>query len=162
MAPSTWLKRLCSAPGKTRNAKPSWWMKRSRCTGRLLISADSRASARMNPWTGSRSDSGAVSASGKGSVQARPVGQVPEGAQDVHHLFAAAQDRQDGQPALRQRLDQELELAEHGHVELGGDAIDQLLERAVLAELLDLVAAQREALAQLAGQLADVGEDLLA
>src|SRR4028119_637194 len=130
MAPSTWLNRLCSAPGKTRKAKPSWWMKRSRCTGRLLISAASSGSARMNPWTGSRSESAMFDEDddgevvGKGSrkrgrsVQVRAAGEVAVRAQQVDHLLPAAQDRQDGQAALRQRLDEELELAQGRQVDL--------------------------------------------
>src|SRR5215210_252976 len=142
MAPITWLKRLCSAPGKTRKVKPSWWMKRSRWTGRLLISAVSRASARMNPWTGSRMDSKLV-------VVVVAAGEVPPGAQEVQDLLAVAEDRQDGETALRQGLLQELELAQGGQVEPRGDAVDQLFEGALAGELLQVAAAQGEALAGL-------------
>ncbi len=38
MAPSTWLNRLCSAPGEDQEGEAELVDERSRCTGRLLIS----------------------------------------------------------------------------------------------------------------------------
>src|SRR4051812_16943283 len=126
MAPTTWPKRLCSAPGKTRKVKPSWWMKRSRCTGRLLTSAVSSGSARTKPWTGSRMDS----TRGRQSFPFRDQSIAPwvgapaaEGAQHVEDLFAAAQDREHREPPLGERLGEELELAHRRHVHAGGDAV---------------------------------------
>src|SRR5215211_5329017 len=110
MAPTTWLKRLCSAPGKTRNVKPSWWMKRRRCTGRLLISAVSSSSARMNPWTGSRMDS-------TRSVLLVTGREVAPGAQQLEDLVAVAQDGEDRETPIRQGLLQQFQLAQGWQVE---------------------------------------------
>src|SRR5207302_1956898 len=135
MAPSAWLKRLCSAPGKTRKVKPSWWMKRRRWKGRLAIGAASSGSARMKPWTGSRIEStrrvgsaGLDAARSSGSVQPAVGGEVAERLEPREHLLAAAQDRQHGEAAVGQRLLQQQLLAQCRHVEVGGDAVDQLLE----------------------------------
>src|SRR5258708_36767188 len=119
MAPSAWLKRLCSAPGKNRKVRPSWWMKRSRWKGRLAISAASSGSARMNPWTGSRIEStrgGRLSRARRGAasgtlVQPAVGGEVAERLQPREHLLAAAQDRQHREAAVGQRLLQQQLLA---------------------------------------------------
>src|SRR5262245_47208912 len=113
MAPSAWLKRLCSAPGKTKNIIPSWRIERSRCSGRVSMSARSSASARTNPCTGSRIDSILTRAVLRGTPRrfARrlvPVGrlrEVAEGAQQFDELGAAAQDAGDfgGTVGERQR-----------------------------------------------------------
>src|SRR5258708_21734327 len=132
MAPRAWLKRLCSAPGKTRNVKPSWWMNRSRWKGRLAISAASSGSARMKPWTGSRIES--TRAAAGASVQLIVGGEVAEGPQPIDHQLPAAQDRQHRQPAVGQRLLQQRLLAQRRHVEISGDAADQLLEGPPLGE----------------------------
>src|SRR5215470_11681311 len=109
MAPRAWLKRLCSAPGKTRKVRPSWWMKRRRWSGRLPTSAASSGSARMKPWTGSRSES--TGGGTRGSVERGARGEVPVGAQQVDDLPAAAQDLKHRKPALGQGLGEQLELA---------------------------------------------------
>src|SRR5687768_427642 len=132
MAPITWLKRLCSAPGKTRKVKPSWWMKRRRWTGRLLISAVSSSSARMKPWTGSRIDS-------TRSVLLVAACEVAPGAQQLEDLVAVAQDGEDREAPFRQGLLQQLELAQGRQVEPRRDAVDQLLEPAFAGDLLNLL-----------------------
>src|SRR5437763_127172 len=152
MAPITWPKRLCSAPGKTRKVKPSWWMKRRGWAGRLSISAVSSGSARTKPWTGSRMDStgGASVALGVGPPAA-------EGAEHVDHLLAGAEDRQHGEPALGERLGEELELAHQRHVHAGGDAVDQLLEGGIGGgEVVDV---ERQPVPQLAGERAEEVDD---
>src|SRR5947209_17405569 len=127
MAPSAWLKRLCSAPGKTRKVKPSWWIWRRRWSGRLATSAVSRASARMKPWMGSRSESkrrrgirkarksrkSRKSRGSRGSDLAGrlvPVGLPGEGAigaEHADHLHAALQDGDERERAVGERLGQE-------------------------------------------------------
>src|SRR5687768_8447258 len=99
-------------------------MWRSRCTGRLFISAASSRSARVKPWTGSRSESSG------GDCLVAPVlaGQVPERPQEVEPPAAGAQYPQQVGGALRQALDQQLQLAARRQVELGRQPIDQLFE----------------------------------
>src|SRR5687767_5662367 len=130
MAPSAWLNRLCSAPGKTKNIIPSWRIHRSRCIGRVAISADSRASARTKPCTGSRRESiEARSAEWLSSVGFGGSGEVAVRAQQGDQLDVAAQDAGDLHRALGQRQGEQLELSQLGDVERGGGAVDQLLER---------------------------------
>src|SRR6202035_1726602 len=159
MAPSAWLKRLCSAPGKTRKVSPSWWMKRRRWTGRLAISAASSESARMKPWMGSRIDSTGRAAL---SVGVGLRGQVTEGAEEGEELPAALQDREERERAFGERLGQELQLAKGGEVEAGGDPVDQLLEDATLAQALEVLGRQGKAAVRVAGQAQGGGQDVAA
>src|ERR1051325_531053 len=131
MAPRAWLKRVRSAPGKTKNIMPSWRIERSRCSGRVSISARSSASARTNPWTGSRMESmrpagmriksESIVLGGDGEVAIRP--------QQLDELRAAAQDAGDLGGAVRERQRQQHDLARRRPVEPSGCSVDQLLER---------------------------------
>src|SRR5687767_6938805 len=121
-------------------------MCRSRCTGRLLISAASSRSARMKPWTGSRSES----SGGDCLVAVVLAGQMPEGPQQVEHPPSGAQYPQQVGRALRQALDQQLQLAARRQVELGRQPIDQLLQLHA-GQLGDRLLVERKTLAHLAG-----------
>src|SRR5688500_4652413 len=132
MAPRAWLKRLCSAPGKTKNIIPSWRIERSRCSGRVSISARSSASARTNPWTGSRMESILAGiALSRGSIILGRDHQVPIRPQQLDELGAAAQDGGDLGGAVEERQRQQLDLAQRRHVERRCGAVDQLLEGSV-------------------------------
>src|SRR5258707_1558205 len=132
-------------------------MNRSRWKGRLAISAASSGSARMKPWTGSRIES--TRAAAGASVQLIVGGEMAEGPQPVDHQLPAAQDRQHRQPAVGQRLLQQRLLAQRRHVEIGGDAVDQLLEGATLGELVEGVVGEGKALAELRRQAAQQPPD---
>src|SRR6185436_19269261 len=102
MAPRAWLKRLCSAPGKTKNIIPSWRIERSRCSGRVSMSARSSASARTNPCTGSRMES--ILAGTKGSlILLGSHHEVAIRAQQLDELGATAQDAGDLGGAVEER-----------------------------------------------------------
>src|SRR5262245_61256325 len=125
MAPRTWLKRLCSAPGKTKNIIPSWRIERSRCSGRVSMSARSSASARTNPWTGSRMES-ILAGTRRSLILLGRDHQMPIGPQQLDELRPTSQDAGDLGGAVEERQRQQLDLAQRRHVERRGGAVDEL------------------------------------